>query len=319
MSYMGKVDVKASDIKRFSVTGSTSATHALSWTAPSEQALIITINGVKQQDGAYTIAGTPTTITLSSALVATDEMEVIGINDIGQTNTVAQDSIVTDMIRDDAVTTTKIADNQITSTKIADNQVTTAKIADDQITSAKLANAINITSGNSLTIDSGATITNNGTSVGFGGSNLSAAFLETREGGYAPAGDRVFTKLDVGEASSVRHYDYASGFDNTNDRWTCPVGYAGTYLIGHGAYGRHNNGGVTYGASGVLYKNGSPLIYTYSIEQSGYNTTQTWDYYNFGPSLVQLAEGDYIEFYVAIDFASTPNFMGWKMWGFKLT
>ena len=104
------------------------------------------MNGVKQHGGSYTIAGTPTTITLSSALVATDEMEVIGINDIGQTNTVAQDSIVTDMIRDDAVTT--------------------AKIADDQITSAKLANAINITSGNSLTIDSGATITNNGTASG---------------------------------------------------------------------------------------------------------------------------------------------------------
>ena len=181
------------------------------------------------------------------------------------------------------------------------------------------AGAITIPSGGSLTIDSGATITNNGTGSGFGGSNLSAAFLETREGGYASAGDRVFTKLDVGEASSVRHYDYASGFDNTNDRWTCPVGHAGTYLIGHGAYGRHNNGGVTYGSSGVLYKNGSALIYTYSIEYSGYNTNQTWDYYNFGPSLVQLAEGDYIEFYVAIDFASTANFMGWKMWGFKLT
>ena len=138
MPYMGKVDVKASDIKRFSVTGSTSATHALSWTAPSEQALIITINGVKQHDGSYTISGTPTTITLSSALVATDEMEVIGINDIGQTNTVAQDSIVTDMIRDDAVTTAKIADNQITTAKIANDQITTAKIADDQITSAKL-------------------------------------------------------------------------------------------------------------------------------------------------------------------------------------
>ena len=98
MPYMGKVDVKASDIKRFSVTGSTSATHALSWTAPSEQALIITINGVKQQDGAYTIAGTPTTITLSSPLVATDEMEVIGINDIGTTITPAQNSVDLDKL-----------------------------------------------------------------------------------------------------------------------------------------------------------------------------------------------------------------------------
>jgi hypothetical protein len=108
---MGKVDVKASDIKRFDVTGSTSATHTLSWTAPSEQSLIITINGVKQQDSAYTISGSPTTITLASALVATDEMEVIGINDIGQTNTVAQDSIVTDMIRNDAVTSAKLDTN----------------------------------------------------------------------------------------------------------------------------------------------------------------------------------------------------------------
>lgn len=111
MPYMGKVDVKASDIKRFDVTGSTSATHTLSWTAPSEQSLIITINGVKQQDSAYTISGSPTTITLASALVATDEMEVIGINDIGQTNTVAQDSIVTDMIRNDAVTSAKLDTN----------------------------------------------------------------------------------------------------------------------------------------------------------------------------------------------------------------
>jgi len=158
MPYIGAKQLKASDLKRFSVTGSTSATHALSWTAPNEQSLIITINGVKQHDSAYTISGSPTTITLSSALVSSDEMEVIGINDIGTTITPAQNSVDTD----------KIADNAVTTAKIADDQITTAKIADDQITSAKLANAINITSGNSLTIDSGATITNNGTASGFG-------------------------------------------------------------------------------------------------------------------------------------------------------
>ena len=146
MPYIGAKQLKASDLKRFSVTGSTSATHALSWTAPNEQSLIITINGVKQHDGSYTISGSPTTITLSSALVSSDEMEVIGINDIGTTITPAQNSVDTD--------------------KIANNAVTTAKFADNQITSAKLANAINITSGNSLTIDSGATITNNGTNGG---------------------------------------------------------------------------------------------------------------------------------------------------------
>jgi len=146
MPYIGAKELKASDIRRFDVTSSTSATHTLTWTPPTEQSLIVTINGIKQHEDAYSVSGT--TLTLSSPLVATDKLEVIGINDIGTTITPAQNSVDTD--------------------KIANNAVTTAKIADDQITSAKLANAINITSGNSLTIDSGATITNNGTASGFG-------------------------------------------------------------------------------------------------------------------------------------------------------
>ena len=82
MSYIGKTQLKASDIKRFNVTGSTSATHTLSWVAPNEQSLIITINGVKQQEDAYSVSGV--TLTLTSALVTTDKMEVVGIVDIGQ-------------------------------------------------------------------------------------------------------------------------------------------------------------------------------------------------------------------------------------------
>ena len=93
MSYIGQAELKNSELKRFSVTGSTSATHTLSWTAPNEQSLFININGVMQQDGAYTIAGEPTVITLSSALVATDTMEVVGVLDIGQITTVGSNTI----------------------------------------------------------------------------------------------------------------------------------------------------------------------------------------------------------------------------------
>ena len=176
MPYLGKSLAGSSSIRRFNVTSSTSATHTLTWAPPTEQSIIVSINGVKQHEDAYSISGT--TLTLTNALVATDKMEVIGINDVGTTVTAAQGSVNTDKLADDAVTTAKIANDQVTTVKIADDQVTTAKIAndqvttakiaDDQITSAKLANAINITSGNSLTIDSGATITNNGTASGFG-------------------------------------------------------------------------------------------------------------------------------------------------------
>ena len=134
MPYIGAKELKASDIRRFDVTSSTSAMHTLTWTPPTEQSLIVTINGIKQHEDAYSVSGT--TLTLSSPLVATDKLEVIGINDIGTTITPAQNSVDAD------------------------------KIVNNAVTSAKLANAINITSGNSLTIDSGATITNNGTNGG---------------------------------------------------------------------------------------------------------------------------------------------------------
>ena len=119
MSYIGQAALKNSELKRFDVTSSTSATHTLSWTAPNEQSLWITINGVKQQDDAYTIAGSPTIITLSSALVATDKMEVIGVLDIGEI--------------------TIVGDNTVSAAKLADNAVTTAKIVDDAVTLAKQA------------------------------------------------------------------------------------------------------------------------------------------------------------------------------------
>ena len=119
MSYIGQAALKNSELKRFDVTSSTSATHTLSWTAPNEQSLWITINGVKQQDDAYSIAGSPTVITLTDALVATDKMEVIGVLDIGEI--------------------TVVGDNTISSGKIAPNAVTTAKIVDDAVTLAKQA------------------------------------------------------------------------------------------------------------------------------------------------------------------------------------
>jgi hypothetical protein len=65
-------------------------------------------------------------------------------------------------------------DDSVSTVKIQDDAVSTVKIQDDAVTSAKLANSLNITSGNSITIDSGATITNNGTASGFGSAAYAA-------------------------------------------------------------------------------------------------------------------------------------------------
>ena len=106
MSYLGTVELKESDIRRIDITSSTSATHTLTWTAPNEQSLIVTINGVKQQNN-YTVSGT--TLTLDAALSSSDLLEVIGINDVGTTVTPAQGSVDTDQLVNNAVTGTKIA------------------------------------------------------------------------------------------------------------------------------------------------------------------------------------------------------------------
>ena len=159
MSYIGQAALKNSELKRFDVTSSTSATHVLSWTAPNEQSLWITINGVKQQDDAYSIAGSPTTITLTDALVATDKMEVIGIVDIGVITIVGDNSVSSNKLADNAVTTGKILDGTIVAGDLANLAVTDAKLAtgidavklaDGSVTNAEL-QYINTLSSNAQT------------------------------------------------------------------------------------------------------------------------------------------------------------------------
>ena len=107
MAYLGQVDRKASNVQVFNVTSSTSATHDIGWTPPSEQTLIVTINGVKQHTNAFSFSGS--TLTLGAALVATDELEVIGINDIGNSLTPVDNSVTTSKLGDDSVTLAKMA------------------------------------------------------------------------------------------------------------------------------------------------------------------------------------------------------------------
>ena len=107
MAYLGQVDRKASNVQVFNVTSSTSATHDIGWTPPSEQTLIVTINGVKQHTNAFSFSGS--TLTLGAALVATDELEVVGINDIGNSLTPVDNSVTTSKLGDNSVTLAKMA------------------------------------------------------------------------------------------------------------------------------------------------------------------------------------------------------------------
>ena len=97
MSYLGRTQLKASDIRKAGpTTASGGETYVdATWNAPNIQSLLFTINGVKQATDAYTISGTPTRLTLTggATLSAGDVWEIIGINDIGTTITPADGTV----------------------------------------------------------------------------------------------------------------------------------------------------------------------------------------------------------------------------------
>ena len=87
MAYLGKVELKASDIRTSGVqtiSGSSTNTVTLGGAAPSVQSAILTINGVTQATNTYTISGS--TLTLVSGNFADgDVVEAVTINDVGTT------------------------------------------------------------------------------------------------------------------------------------------------------------------------------------------------------------------------------------------
>ena len=117
MSYLGKVDMNDANIKHYSLTGSTLTTVNIGWTPASEQSLRVTINGVVQQGDTFSYSGA--NLTLGGPLVATDTLEVVGIESVGNIITPADNSVTTAKLADDAVTTVKINDDAVTLAKMA--------------------------------------------------------------------------------------------------------------------------------------------------------------------------------------------------------
>ena len=308
MSYLGKVALKASDIRRLDVTSSTSATHTLTWTPPSEQSLIITINGVKQQNN-YSISGV--TLTLDTALVATDEMEVIGINDIGTTNVPGSGVITNDMLSSSfAIDTADLADDAVTADKLA-NSINTEIAAN----TAKVTNATHtgdVTGATALTIANDAVdiamLSATGTAdattflrgdnawASAGGENTPAFLAKFASSGTQTINDNTVTKVEM----SQEIYDSGSTYDpTTNYRWT--PGVVGKYLIGFSVYNEDNE---IIRATGYLYMNGSQILQNHGkvIEQATQTALCTPRWTWNGQSIVDVTStSDYFEVYVWFD------------------
>jgi hypothetical protein len=170
------------------------------------------------------------------------------------------------------------------------------------------------TSGNSITIPSGVTITNNGTQTGFG-ENMTPAFYATKSS-TQNISNNSYTKVSI----DTEIFDTNSAYDNsTNYRFTVPSGEAGKYYffcgvtLGHTAKFRE---GLL-----ALYVNGSQQgrsrLYNYFgtsdvAEDWGVNTTSVFD----------LSVGDYVEVfgYINSGTATQARFIsnGTYFGGYKL-
>jgi len=118
---MGIEDMKDADIKRGSATGDGNTVFALGWTPPSEQSLWVTINGVTQQDSAYTVSGS--NITFATAPTTGDAIEFRGVQASGTVVTPADGSVSAAKMAPAAITSASI-DYPLTtfsSTGIDDN------------------------------------------------------------------------------------------------------------------------------------------------------------------------------------------------------
>mgnify|MGYP003659153494 CR=1 FL=1 len=107
-------------------------------------------------------------------------------------------------------------------------------------------------SGETITIPSGATITNSGTQTGFGGANTPA--FQAYRTATQSLSNNVWTKIQ----NNVELFDTDGAYDNsTNYRFTIPSGKAGKYVI-LVAVNIHDLGDGKYLHS-AIYKNGSVI------------------------------------------------------------
>ena len=316
MSYLGKTQLKSSDIQRFDVTSSTSATHVLSWTAPNEQSLIITINGVKQQDDAYSIAGSPTTVTLTDALITTDKLEIVGIVDVGTMNVPGVGSVQTDQLADDAVTADKLANSINTDITANTAKVTNATHTGDVTGATALTiatDAVDIAMLSATgTADSTTFLRGDNAWATAGGDNTPSFFV--RGTGTQSIANETWTKVTLAGAEA---WDTDSAF--ASDKFTVPAGEGGKYQFTYGGAMDELDDGEYYTFS--LYKNGSEWSGGDRLGQVMDRMTGT----NLGTSgngtvAMDLVATDYIELYVRHTEGGANNLLNNQCYfqGFKL-
>ena len=175
------------------------------------------------------------------------------------------------------------------------------------------------TSGETITIPSGVTMTNNGSVSGT--STNYPAFGFNFNGSNLPSAQNVWTKIPSANITMI--YNVGSAFDSSNSRFTVPSGYAGKYFF-YCKFLAQENSNVY---RGEFYKNGSTVYDTTNGVNGQARTSEGDNAYTPADNtlFIDLAVGDYIEFYIRNSSASNTiyasgqkgynYFIGYKLIG----
>jgi hypothetical protein len=145
-------------------------------------------------------------------------------------------------------------------------------------------------SGDTITVPSGVTITNNGTQTGFGGENTPAFSARMSDSQSNSSGTNTKVNFDTED------FDTDGAYDTSNKRFTVPSGKAGKYFV-------HIHTIVDDGTTAsfhavTVYKNGSISA---KIGESTRTFSAAGDFSISCSGVIDLAVGDYIEAYVYLE------------------
>jgi len=155
-------------------------------------------------------------------------------------------------------------------------------------------------SGDTITIPSGATITNSGTANGFGETNTPIFAARRTSGQTLSSGS--WTKIQL----ATEDIDTDSAFDNSsNYRFTVPSGKAGKYLISFNVAVASNTGVSNAKQLFVaLYKNGSSYLQNFF---DGRNNAYGDTFEGSASYILDLSASDYVELYAKYHDVSSGN------------
>jgi hypothetical protein len=244
----------------------------VAFTPISAQALVISIDGVIQDPGSYTISGS--TVTFDTSISSSCTNDFIVHNGVGIVNEVSDGAVTTAKLGTDAVTTAKILDNNVTVAKLP----TTLDISGNTVT---LPASV---SGLGTGIDVTSQITGVVPSANLGsGTASSSTYL---------AGDSTYKTITTGtswqsvETGSTMTAVAGNGYPiNTTSNActvTLPAGSVGDTIELVDYAGTWDNNGVTLTADGSEKIKGSTDDLVLNVERQGVkivyvDATQGWE------------------------------------------